>query len=262
MGDRIDIAVNGAAGRMGQAVLRVSAECDDVRIVAALVRPDSSRAAQTPTAVKGIAFDIDCSSTLDASLQPAVLIDFSGASGFDAALALARARRMAFVCGSTGLSARQNAAMEEAASAIALLWSANFSLGVAALMRAVRDVAYCLPDWDCEIVETHHRHKRDAPSGTALALGRAVAETRGQEFDRVAQRDMRRNARNDGDIGFAVVRGGDVAGDHTVLFIGAGERIELTHRAGDRDIFARGAVAAARWIAGRAPGRYELDQIS
>ncbi|MGA9420805.1 MAG: 4-hydroxy-tetrahydrodipicolinate reductase [Rhodanobacteraceae bacterium] len=260
MGNRIDIAVNGAGGRMGQAVLRVSAGCEDVRIVAALVRPAASGAAPTPAA-PNTAFDVACSSTLDAAVQPKVLIDFSGASGFDAALALARERRMAFVCGSTGLSAEQRTAMEDAASVIALLWSANFSLGVAALMRAVRDTARELPDWDCAIVETHHRNKRDAPSGTALAFGRAVAEARGREFDAVAQRDMRPNARNDGDIGFAVVRGGDVAGDHTVLFLGAGERIELTHRAGDRDIFARGAVAAARWIAGRAPGLYTLEQV-
>ncbi|HET6545495.1 MAG TPA: 4-hydroxy-tetrahydrodipicolinate reductase [Rhodanobacteraceae bacterium] len=263
MDHTIDIAVNGAGGRMGKAVLRASADRRDVRIVAALVRPESGLAGQTPPIPNGIAPDLRYTTALDASTQPAVLIDFSGAGGFDAALALACQRGMAFVCGSTGLSASQQAALDETAQIIPLLWSANFSLGMAALTRAVRDVAQRLAGWDCEIVEAHHRQKQDAPSGTALALGRAVADARGQAFDDVAQFTHAgvSGTRAAGAVGFAVVRGGDIAGEHAVMFIGTGERIELCHRASDRGIFARGAMAAAAWIAGRAPRRYALDEV-
>jgi 4-hydroxy-tetrahydrodipicolinate reductase len=120
-----------------------------------------------------------------------------------------------------------------------------------------------LPDWDCEIAEAHHRHKKDAPSGTALALGRAVADARGVDFKRVAQRERvaRIAARDASTIGFSSVRAGDIVGEHKVLFAGAGERVELTHRATDRTIFARGALRAAMWIAGQPPGLYTLADV-
>ena len=144
-----------------------------------------------------------------------------------------------------------------------MLWSANFSLGVALLSRLVAEAARALPQWDCEIAETHHSHKQDAPSGTALALGREVAAARGQAFDAVARlsRSDMQAPRDPGEIGFAVTRAGDIVGEHTVLFATAGERIELSHRATDRTIFARGAVAAARWIASRPAGRYALMDV-
>ncbi len=144
-----------------------------------------------------------------------------------------------------------------------MLWSANFSLGVALLARLVAQAAQALPDWDCEIAEAHHSRKQDAPSGTALALGREVASARGQDFDAVAALShVGANApRTQDSIGFSVVRAGDIVGEHTVMFATEGERIELVHRATDRDIFARGAVAAARWIAGRAPGKYVLADV-
>lgn len=257
----IPVVVRGAAGRMGQAILRVLAERDDVKLAAALVREGSAHAGRP---ADPLAEDsVRCAERLAPDVAGAVLIDFSVADAFDAGLALALERKLAFVSGTTGLDERRRAALEDAAASIPVLWSANFSLGVAVLTRLVREAARALPDWDCEIVEAHHAGKRDAPSGTALALGRAVAAARGQDFDTVVvpARTGEPAARNAGQIGFAAVRGGDIVGEHVVLLATAGERIELAHRATDRAIFARGAVAAARWIAGRAPGRYTLDEV-
>ena len=264
MNQPIPVVVYGAGGRMGQALLRAAHERNDIRLTAALVREGSAFVGKPLASMPGEAApDLHYSATLDAAIQRGVLIDFSGARGFDTALALALARRLAFVSGSTGLAPAQLAALDAAATTIPVLWSANFSLGVALLSRLVRDAARALPEWDCEIIEAHHSRKLDAPSGTALALGRAAAAARGQDFDTVAAlaRAGEHAARSAGQIGFAAVRAGDIVGEHTVLLATAGERIELTHRATDRAIFARGAVAAVRWLAGRAPGRYTLEDV-
>ncbi|HUD42762.1 MAG TPA: 4-hydroxy-tetrahydrodipicolinate reductase [Dokdonella sp.] len=256
------VAVFGATGRMGQALVRAIRTEPRARLAAALVRSGSSSAGRVVPDFEASARDGDAeryADRLDAA--PAALIEFAGPAGFDAALDLALRRGIAFVSGSTGLSAPQLAALDAAATRIPVLWSANFSLGIAVLTRLVREAAAALADWDCEIVEAHHRHKRDAPSGTALALGRAAAEGRGVAFESVAGAASRSGERRDGEIGFAVVRGGDVVGEHSVCLLGAGERIELGHRATERDIFARGAVRAALWLAGRAPGRYALQDL-
>jgi len=142
---------------------------------------------------------------------------------------------------------------------IPVLWAANFSFGVAVLAHLVERAATLLPDWDCEIFEAHHRHKRDAPSGTALMLGRAVASARGRDED--AASTDRSGERRPGTTGYAVVRAGDIVGEHAVWFAGASERIELAHRAGDRDLFARGALVAAEWLARRAAGRYTISDV-
>jgi 4-hydroxy-tetrahydrodipicolinate reductase len=266
----VPIAVYGAAGRMGQAVLRLALEEPRVAVVAAIVKAGSANAGGSWRDTLGDgARDLAYSAHLDAAVAPAVLVDFSAADAFDDALAIALARRIAFVSGTTGLSAQQDAALREAAKTIPVLWSANFSIGVAVLDRLVREAARVLSDWDCEIAESHHRHKKDAPSGTALALGRAVAEARGVDFERATQgeraapraRDASATADASSMIGFASVRAGDIVGEHTVLFAGAGERIELTHRATDRTIFARGALRAAAWIAARRPGFHTLADV-
>ena len=256
MSSLVPIAIHGAAGRMGQAIVRLAGPDTGVGIVAAIVRPDSALLGTRVTDAGEVRYRAD----LEPSASPRVLVDFSIADAFDAALALSRERRIAFVSGTTGLSARQEAALRDAAGAIPVLWSANFSIGVAVLERLVREAARALADWDCEIAEAHHRRKKDAPSGTALALGRAVAEARGADFEQVARREPA-GAREDAAIGFASVRAGDIVGEHTVLFAGEGERIELTHRASDRSIFARGALRAAAWIADRPPGRYTLADV-
>lgn len=237
----IQLATSGANGRMGralQALLHDDARFDLVATVNA-----SSEWQETPK--------------LD------VVIDFSSPAGFDAALAHCLAHGTALVSGTTGLDASQRNALVEAARTIPVLHAANFSLGVALLTRLVREAAGTLPDWDLEILEIHHSRKLDAPSGTALALGRAAAEARGQNFDEVAvlSREGQVGARPAGAIGFASVRAGDVIGEHTAMFATAGERLELSHRATDRAIFARGALHAAAWLAGKSAGAYSLDDV-
>lgn len=259
MATPISVVLHGAAGRMGQAILRVLDERDDVLPVAALVRADADCAGRPvhPQADRALRY----ASSLAADLAADVLVDFSVAAAFDQALALALERGLPFVSGTTGLDERQREALADAAESIAVLWSANFSLGVAVLARLVAAAAKSLPDWDCEIVEAHHARKQDAPSGTALMLGREVAAARSRDFDAVARYSHADSARAPGSIGFASLRAADIVGEHTVMFATTGERIELTHRASDRLIFARGAVAAARWIAGRPAGRYTLEDV-
>lgn len=249
---------------MGQAILHILFARADVTPVAALVRADSLLVGTSLAKGFGdVAADVMYTTALSASAEPDVLIDFSLAGAFDPALACALERKAAFVSGTTGLDARQQAALARAAESIPVLWSANFSLGIALLSRLVAQAARALPDWDCEIAEAHHVAKKDAPSGTALALGREVAAARGQDFEVAANRSRagEHASRAHGEIGFAVIRAGDIVGEHNVMFATRGERIELAHRATDRDVFARGAVAAARWIAGRPAGRYALADV-
>lgn len=255
------IAINGAAGRMGQALLRLLGEQDSLQLAAALVRPGSEAefaACNRDATPSAVVF----SSSLAADAEVDVLIDFAGAQAFDAALHLACERRLAFVSGSTGLSAAQHAALQAAAETIPVLWSPNFSLGVVVIAELLEQAARLLPDWDCEIVESHHRHKLDAPSGTALMLGARAAQ--GRDLDPHAAslvKPDRSGARVPGSIGYAVMRGGDVVGEHQAILFGDGERVELIHRASNRDIFARGALAAASWLAGRAPRVYHLRDV-
>ncbi len=228
------LLIHGAGGRMGRVLLRLAAESADLGVVAAVTRAPRQRV------VDGVPFY--AAAELAGVPEFDVLVDFSQPEAFDAALALAAGRGCAFVSGTTGLSAAQHGAMDAAAGRIPLLWAANFSLGVAALEELVERAASALQGWDCDIVEAHHVHKKDAPSGTALALGSAAE--RGGARPR-----------------YASLRAGDIVGEHTVQFATAGERIELVHRAGNRDIFARGALHAARHLAGRLPGRYRLRDL-
>lgn len=257
--------VYGAAGHMGQAVLRAAVEDAAVRVTAAVVRTDSHLVGEPLSSSYGRhAPDLEFSSALDPELEADALVDFTGPRAFDAALALAVARELPFVSGTTGLSDAQFASLQHASETIPVLWSANFSLGVAVLKRLATVAAATLgTSFDVEIVETHHKHKQDAPSGTALALGWAIAEARGQTFTEVAQfsRVGQVGPRKDGEIGFAALRAADIVGEHTVIFGAPGERLELTHRAGSRAVFAHGALRAARWLVGKPPGRYELADV-
>ncbi|MBS0570211.1 MAG: 4-hydroxy-tetrahydrodipicolinate reductase [Proteobacteria bacterium] len=264
MNGHANIVVFGASGRMGQAVIRAILESDKARLACALVRPGSGLAGEPLERVFGsLPRAIDFSTALDPDTPCDVLVDFSGPHAFDAALALAVQRRAAFVSGTTGLREEQHGALAHAARTIPVLWAANFSLGVAMLLRAAKRIGAALPDWDCEIVEMHHARKQDAPSGTALALGQAVAEGHGAPLHEraVFARHGQIGPRKSGEIGFAVLRGGDVVGEHTVLFSTEGERLEIAHRATSRDIFARGALAAAIWIAHREPRMYSIDEV-
>lgn len=193
-----------------------------------------------------------------------VLVDFSTPAALEAHLNAAVAARTPIVIGTTGLLATHQTLIERAAATIAVLQTGNTSLGVTLLSVLVREAAARLgADWDIEITEMHHRHKVDAPSGTALLLGDAAAAGRGTRLSevRVDSRAGLVGARSEGTIGFASLRGGSVVGDHNVVFAGEGERIEIGHRADDRTIFARGAVKAALWLAGRQPGRYAMAEV-
>lgn len=234
MTEPLRLLIHGASGRMGRAVARLAAQRADLAPVAVVSR------APFDNGPDGVAF-LPASAMNDAPRFD-VAIDFSLPEAFDAVLDLCFARGAAFVSGTTGLEARQREALNAAAVRIPVLWSANFSLGVAVLSDLVERAAVALRDWDCDIVEAHHAQKLDAPSGTALALGTAIA-------------------RQGGAPRYASLRAGDIVGEHLVQFCGIGERIELAHRAGSRDIFARGALHAATRLVGRAPGVYALRDL-
>jgi 4-hydroxy-tetrahydrodipicolinate reductase len=193
-----------------------------------------------------------------------VLVDFSSPKALVGNLGAAVAAGKPILIGTTGLDEDHHRTIDDAARHIAVLQTGNTSLGITLLARLVREAAARLGnDWDIEIAELHHRHKVDAPSGTALLLGEAAAAGRGIPLARNSERDRdgRTGTRAPGAIGFASLRGGSAAGDHTVLIAGEGERIELTHRAENRSIFARGAVKAALWLRGMPAGRYSMDQV-
>lgn len=255
------LAISGASGRMGSALLDLLGADDRFTLVHAVVAAES---AHDDRPVFSDA-DIPLRYAHDWSHAPAidVVIDFSGPTGLAAALDHCQIHGTALVSGTTGLDAALEARLADAGKRMAILRAANFSLGVAVLTRLLREAAAALPAWDLEIVEAHHGRKQDAPSGTALALGRVAADARQTTLERAAvyHREGQTGERDEGSIGFAVVRGGDIVGEHTAMLVGKGERLELTHRATDRSIFARGALQAAYWLAGREPGHWQLDDV-
>jgi len=240
----IRLAVIGAEGRMGLAIAEAAAATADTMIAVGIDAGDDGAAVA--------AGSVD------------VLIDFSNPRAVPVTLALATRLGVPLVLGTTGLEPAHHAAIDAAAREIALIQTGNTSLGVTLLAHLVRDAAARLgDDWDIEIVEMHHRHKVDAPSGTALLLGEAAAAGRGVALDAasVRGRDGATGVREAGTIGFASLRGGSVSGDHLVIMASEGERIELGHRAESRAIFAKGALRAARWLIGRPAGRYTMRDV-
>lgn len=262
MTEPVPVAVVGAAGRMGQELLRAIHADTAFVLAAAVVRPGHPELGRDSGEVVGIGRSgIPLGESLG---QAAVAVEFTGPAGFDAALAGCLAAGVPLVSGSTALDATQMARLEAAASRIPVLWAPNMSLGVAILGRLVEHACRALGvAADVEIVEAHHRFKKDAPSGTGLALARRVAEARGQDPAAVVRthRDGAEAPRVAGEIGVAALRAGDIVGEHTVLLGLDGERLELTHRAQDRRAFVRGALAAARFLVDRPPGTYRLDDL-
>ncbi|HET6555567.1 MAG TPA: 4-hydroxy-tetrahydrodipicolinate reductase [Dyella sp.] len=260
MSHPVRLAVNGATGRMGQALLALVQKDARFTLAAAITSPGSSLR-DKPVYADGSAVRYTHgwpgADTLD------VVVDFSGPAGLAEALTYCESYGVALVTGTTGLDPTFDRRLTASAQRVPLLRAANFSLGVAVLTRLLREAAASLPDWDLDIVEAHHNRKEDAPSGTALALGDAAAQARGTTLreSAVYAREGRTGPRTLGTIGFAVVRGGDIVGEHEALLMGQGERIELVHRATDRSIFARGALEAAHWLSGRAAGEYNLDAM-
>jgi 4-hydroxy-tetrahydrodipicolinate reductase len=230
----IRLLIHGASGRMGQALLQLAAQSPDLSAVAAVSRQPPDATGDVPWFASAALAEVPAFD---------VAIDFSLPSGLPGIVALCRARGAALVCGTTGLDDSQRALLADATNDIAVLWAANFSLGIVVLSELVRQAAAALPGWDCDVIEAHHTRKLDAPSGTALALGAAAAAGRGS------------------DPNYCAIRAGDIVGEHTVMLTAAGERLELIHRASNRDVFALGALEAARRLAGRGAGNHDLAAL-
>jgi 4-hydroxy-tetrahydrodipicolinate reductase len=266
MPSAIRIAVHGAAGRMGRTLIQAAACEAAVRLGAALERPGAVELGADAGTLAGLPpVGVVVSDDLHATLaQFDVLVDFTRPEATLAALDLCRAAGKAAVIGTTGFSGGQIAQIAAAAREIPVCLSANYSVGVNVCLKLLEIAAKSLGEgYDVEIVEAHHRHKVDAPSGTALRMGETVAAALGRPLDEVAVygRQGHTGARKLHTIGFATVRGGDVVGDHTVLFLGEGERVEIAHKASSRSNFARGALRAAVWLYGRAPGLYDMGDV-
>ncbi|HEN46884.1 MAG TPA: 4-hydroxy-tetrahydrodipicolinate reductase [Mizugakiibacter sp.] len=261
MSSPIRIIVHGAAGRIGRSILDLLHRDTRFVLTAAVVKPGSELEGQ-PVANVVVPGEPRYQTRLD-DLDADVLIDFSTPHAAVQALQWCASQQVRMVSGTTGFDQQAMQVMQQACQSTAVLHAANFSLGVALLMRWVREAAAALPEWDLEIAEAHHARKEDAPSGTALALGRVAAAARGCDFEQCADlvRQGHTGPRQPGHIGFAVTRAGDIVGEHSVLLVGRGERLELMHRADSRSIFARGALVAAAWLSGRESGRYELEQV-
>jgi 4-hydroxy-tetrahydrodipicolinate reductase len=260
------IAILGAAGRMGRALIQTLPAEPQARLAAALDRAGNPELGRDAAVLAGLPESgVPLAADLAAALPGVdVVIDFTRPDGTMAALQQCLQSRKALVIGTTGLSAEQKAAIADAARSIPVCFSANYSVGVNLCLRLLQIAAQTLGEaYDVEIVEAHHRHKVDAPSGTALRMGEAVAEALGRKLDQVAVygREGETGPRDGQTIGFATVRGGDVVGDHTVMFLGEGERVEISHKASSRSNFARGALRAAVWLAGQPAGLYDMRDV-
>jgi 4-hydroxy-tetrahydrodipicolinate reductase len=262
----IKMGVVGCGGRMGRMLVAEIAATEGCLIAGGSEAPGSGYVNQDIGELAGIGrMGIPIGETVEKLIRDSdVVLEFTSPGATVEHAALAAAIGKAMVIGTTGLSADQGDAVRQAALKIPIVWSPNMSLGVNVLLSIVEEAARRLgPDWDVEIMEMHHRGKVDAPSGTALALGRAVAAGRGVVLEEVEQRarDGITGPRRKGDIGFAALRGGDAVGDHHVVFAGIGERLEFTHRTTTRAVFAKGAVRAARWVVGQPPGVYGIGDV-
>ena len=261
------IAVFGASGRMGLCILRTIAKEPGLEAVAALTGASDPAIGQDAMTLAGVARP-DRGPVISANLaelDPAdVIIDFSTPAGTATLLERCESTPKPLVVGTTGLDARAQAAIDALARTTPCVVAPNYSQGVTLLFHLAARAAELLgPSFDAEIIEMHHRHKVDAPSGTALRLYEAVAEAK--SFDKetagIHGRSGQVGARSPSEIGVMTLRGGDVVGEHTLLLAGEGERVELSHRATDRHIFARGAVRAAQWVASQEPGRYDMNDV-
>ena len=266
---RLRVAVAGASGRMGRALIDAIGTHPDLVLAGALDAPGSPALGAPVQAAAHGAGAVIATSDLRAGLADAqVLIDFTRPEGTLAHAALCRELGIKMVIGTTGFSEAQKAAIAEHARHIAIVMAPNMSVGVNVVLKLLETAARTLDDgFDVEIVEAHHRHKIDAPSGTALKMGEVVAQASGRDLARCAVYARDGLSSPDGGerdpraIGFSSVRGGDIVGDHTVLFAGNGERIEITHRASSRATYAEGSLRAARYLAARANGLYGMDDV-
>jgi 4-hydroxy-tetrahydrodipicolinate reductase len=266
MSNQPGLVITGASGRMGQTLIRLAQTSDKLRLVGCVERSghpwigrDVGEAmGGTPVGVK-VTDD-----ALEAFAKAQAVVDFTAPAATVDFAALAAQARAVHIIGTTGLEPDHLAKIDAASRHAVIIRAGNMSLGVNLLVRMTQKVAAALDaDWDVEIVEAHHRMKVDAPSGTALMLGQAAAQGRGVSLDdsKVSGRDGITGARAKGSIGFSAIRGGDIVGEHDVIFAGEGERVILRHVATDRSIFARGALRAALWGQGQKPGQYDMMDV-
>jgi len=260
------VAIVGAAGRMGQALVRCSKLMPGIQLVAAVDQASCPLCGKDAGLIAGAGeIGLVITSDLASAVKAAdVLIDFSFHENVPVTVRLAAGLKKAVVIGTTGLNPDERVAVDQAAKDIPLVSAPNMSLGVNLLFALVEKAGKALGlDYDVEITEAHHRYKKDAPSGTALRLGEKVAQGRNQNFRDVAVfgREGLGGERPQGEIGIHAIRAADIIGDHTVLFATDGERVEISHRATSRDAFAKGALHAAAWLVGQKPGLYDMQDV-
>ncbi|MAD75303.1 MAG: 4-hydroxy-tetrahydrodipicolinate reductase [Rheinheimera sp.] len=259
------IGIFGANGRMGRALTTVANE-QQLHLTAATVRAGSALVGVDAGELAGCGkLGLALSETSETSINQAdIWVDFTMPEAMLAHLKLAVAAQKALVIGVTGLSDEQYAAMQQASAHIPIVWAPNMSVGVNLLLHLVQTAARVMGQTaDIEIIEAHHRYKKDAPSGTAMAIGASIAKTLGRDLSEVAVygREGITGERAQHTIGFATVRGGDIIGDHTALFTDLGERLEISHKASSRNTFAQGALRAALWLQNKQPGLYSMQQV-
>ncbi|MDY6955580.1 MAG: 4-hydroxy-tetrahydrodipicolinate reductase [Pseudomonadota bacterium] len=262
----VRVAIAGAAGRMGRALLAAAHGRDDLSVTVALEAPGHAALGQDAGVLAGLeALGVPLTDALaEQTGQFDVLIEFTRPEPTLLHLTQCRQDGRAMVIGTTGLDAAQRQALESAARDIPIVFAPNMSVGVNLSLKLMETAARVLGDSvDIEIIEAHHRHKVDAPSGTALRMGEVIADALGRDLQNCAVygREGHTGARNRKTIGFATVRAGDIIGEHTVLFAGEGERLEITHRATSRENFAQGALRAAVWLGGRSAGLYDMPDV-
>ena len=259
----IKIAVSGATGRMGRMIIEAVLAAEDAQLFAAVTAPGAEGIGQDAAAFLGKSMGVVITDDLSSIVGADVLIDFTRPEATLSYLPFCAEHGIGMVIGTTGFDAQGRACIEETAQKIPVVFAPNMSVAVNAAFCLIEKAAALLKDYDCEIVEMHHKHKVDAPSGTALEMGRRVAKAREQRFEDVAvlSREGHTGERKPGTIGFAALRGGDVVGDHTVIFAGVGERIEITHKSGSRASYAQGAVTAARFILKRKHGLFSMADV-
>ncbi|MFT6077788.1 MAG: 4-hydroxy-tetrahydrodipicolinate reductase [Myxococcota bacterium] len=260
------IGIIGISGRMGKSVAKATLKNDLNDISSGLVRLGSNLVGKDLGQIIGVEnLGVDATDNLEELVKESeVIIDFSNPALSLQLADLVAKHQKTLVCGTTGFSEEEKSTLEEYAKNCLIIWSSNMSIGVNLLMNLAEQVAQTLhSDYDAEIFEMHHRDKVDAPSGTALSLGEAVARGRNLDFGEVSRRsrDGIIGKRIENEIGFCALRGGDVIGDHSVIFAGSGERIELTHKASNRDIYAAGSLRAAIWSKGKPQGFYTMQDV-
>jgi 4-hydroxy-tetrahydrodipicolinate reductase len=262
----IKAIVTGAAGRMGSRIINVISTSEGIKLGGALERKGHALLGQDAGGPAGIAaMGVKITDDLDAALRAGdVLIDFTFPETSLELIKACSGLGRPMVIGSTGFTKEQRAEVARYVSKAPCVLSPNMSVGVNVCFKVLADLAKTLgKDFDVEIVEAHHRLKKDAPSGTAVRMGEVVASALGREYQKTAKfhREGITGVRTNEEIGMQTIRGGDIVGEHTAYFIGMGERIELTHRAHTRDMFARGAIRAAKWVVGKKPGLYDMQDV-